>query len=77
MTGSDTLKSAAVVACLAALPSCVSVKHEVQPIHITMDINVRVQRELEDFFSFEDQLLKNPGGTPATQPAAAPPPPGN
>ena len=32
----------------------VTVKHEVEPIYITMDINIRVQKELEDFFDFED-----------------------
>lgn len=27
---------------------------EIRPIHITMDINVKVQRELEEFFDFEE-----------------------
>lgn len=26
---------------------------EIKPIHITMDINLRVQRELDEFFDFE------------------------
>ena len=34
------------------LSGCVSVKtqHKVEPIHITMDINVKVDRALDDFF---------------------------
>ena len=35
---------------------------EIKPIHITMDINLRVQRELDEFFDFE---------TPAPSPADA------
>ncbi len=33
--------------------SCVSVKteHKIEPIHITMDVNVRLERELADAFS--------------------------
>ncbi|HLU39276.1 MAG TPA: hypothetical protein VK081_07810 [Planctomycetota bacterium] len=27
---------------------------EIKPIHITMDINLRVQRELDEFFAWED-----------------------
>ena len=33
----------------------VKVKHEVEPIYITVDINIKVQKELEDFFDFEDE----------------------
>lgn len=40
---------------------------EIKPIHITMDINLRVQRELDEFFDFED---KTP---PATGKAAGTP----
>jgi hypothetical protein len=28
---------------------------EVKPIHVTVDVNVRVQRELDEFFDFEQQ----------------------
>lgn len=31
----------------------VTVKHEIEPIHLTIDINIRIQKELEDFFAFE------------------------
>ena len=35
---------------------CLSVKteHEVKPIHITMDVNLKVQRELESFLNLDD-----------------------
>lgn len=29
---------------------------EVKPIHMTIDINVKVDRELDEFFDFEDEL---------------------
>lgn len=51
--------------------SCATLK--VEPIkiesthHVVVDVNVRVERELEDFFAFEEQ----PQTSPATQPAAA------
>ena len=34
------------------------VEAEVKPIHITADINIRIQvdRELDDFFDFQDQV---------------------
>ena len=48
--------------CTAALlaitmvSGCISVKteHEIKPIQITMDINLKVQRELEDFLHLDD-----------------------
>jgi hypothetical protein len=35
---------------------CISVKteHEIKPIHITMDVNLKVQKELEDFLNLDD-----------------------
>jgi len=35
---------------------CFSLKteHKVEPIHITMDINLKVQRELEDFLDVQN-----------------------
>lgn len=44
---------------LAAFVGCsptVNVKHEVEPIYITIDVNIKVQKELEDFFDFEDEV---------------------
>lgn len=36
---------------------CLSVKtqHEIKPIHITMDINLKVDRELDQFFGDLDE----------------------
>ena len=38
-------------------PGCFSVKteHEIKPIHITMDINLKVDRELNNFFGDIDE----------------------
>ncbi|MBM4163281.1 MAG: YnbE family lipoprotein [Lentisphaerae bacterium] len=35
----------------ATFGGCLSVKteHEIKPIHITMDVNIKMQKELEDF----------------------------
>ena len=30
-----------------------TIKHEVAPIYLTVDINIKVQKELEEFFDFE------------------------
>lgn len=55
------------------LPSCarVAVEGGEKPIHIVMDINIRVDRELEQFFAFEQQY-RNPAA-PASQPATQAP----
>ena len=34
------------------------VKHTVEPIHITIDVNLRVDEELKDFFRFENRIEK-------------------
>jgi hypothetical protein len=33
----------------------VDMTHEVKPIHITLDVNLKVERELDDFFGDIDQ----------------------
>jgi hypothetical protein len=40
---------------LLMVNGCLSIKteHEVKPIHITMDINLKVERELEDFLNLD------------------------
>lgn len=51
------------------LPACARVQVEpieVKPIHITADINIRVQRQLDDFFAFEDKSSSRPASQPAT-----------
>lgn len=48
---------------------------EVKPIHLTLDITLRVDRELEDFFAFEEEFQPEaleedrPPAAPATLPA--------
>ena len=49
-------RSAPLAAALLVLPSCARVTVEpieVKPIHITMDINIKIQRELAKAFDFE------------------------
>jgi hypothetical protein len=41
---------------------------EVKPIHITVDVNVRIDRELDNFFAFEEEAAK-----PATRRATTAP----
>lgn len=60
------LRAAGVASLGAALAGCVNVRTEpieVKPIHITVDVNVRVERALEDFFGDLDAqsaTLKHP-----------------
>jgi hypothetical protein len=57
---------------LLLLPSCARVTVdpiEVKPIHIVHDINIRVDRQLDDFFAFQEKLAAS------TQPAATAPVP--
>jgi hypothetical protein len=65
------------------LPSCARVDSkvevapiEVKPIHATFDVNVnvnvRVERELDRFFAFEDEGKAAPATQPSTQPATQP-----
>ena len=59
--------ASATVAATLLIAGCtptVKVKHEVEPIHLTADINIRVDRELDEFFAFQDQAA-------ATQPAGS------
>lgn len=39
---------------------------EVKPIHITVDVNVRIDRELDEFFEFEDDAATKPAAAPTT-----------
>jgi hypothetical protein len=79
-TRRTAIKLALAVPAVTALASCAHVETEnkvdvrpieVKPIHITVDVNVRVDRELDNFFAFEDQATTT---KPATQPATAPAP---
>ena len=44
---------------LLLLPSCARVKVdpiEVKPIHIVHDINIRVDRQLDEFFAYQEKM---------------------
>lgn len=63
---------AGVTAATAALPGCVKFQVdpvEVKPIHIVMDVNIRIDRRLDEFFDFEKEL--SPPQPSATRPATA------
>lgn len=45
---------------LAAAPGCIRTTHEIKPIHITMDINLKVDRALDDFFGDIDNAPATP-----------------
>ncbi len=47
---------------------------EIRPIHMTLDINLRVDRELERFFEFEEELEPMPEPEPQAEPVPAPDP---
>ncbi len=55
---------ASVVVSAVALSGCVNVKTEpieVKPIHITVDVNVKIDRALNDFFGDLDRKAAVPG----------------
>jgi len=57
---------------LLLAPSCVHVSSdpiEVKPIHIVHDINIRVDRQLDDFFAFQEKMA---GSTQPSTTQAAP-----
>lgn len=45
--------------CFYGCSPTVKVKHEVEPIYITVDVNIKVQKELDSFFDFEDEPAKS------------------
>ncbi len=52
------------------LQGCIQTKHEVaiapveiKPIHITIDVNVKIDKELDDFFGELDKLSASTTGT--------------
>jgi hypothetical protein len=47
----------------------------IEPIYVTVDVNVKVDRDLEEFFDFEDQTVPQTqpaGSIDVSSPAAAP-----
>lgn len=57
------------------LQGCIHTKHEVaiapvevKPIHITIDVNVKIDKELDEFFGELDKLNANTGtSTPTSE----------
>jgi len=49
------LMAVLLVASASGVTGCLSIKteHEVKPIHITMDVNLKVQKELENFLNLD------------------------
>ncbi len=43
------------VSAASGVAGCLSIKteHEIKPIHITMDVNLKVQKELENFLNLD------------------------
>jgi hypothetical protein len=54
-----------VLGIVLALTGCwtITVKHQVEPIYITMNVNVKVEKQLDEFFDFEDEVQKGSGST--------------
>jgi len=51
------------VAALALLAgACIKLKHEmtIQPVHITVDVRIKIDRELENFFADIDKAAVEP-----------------
>ena len=64
------MKVLPVLAASLLLPACAHLKVdpiEVKEIHIVHDVNIRVDKQLEDFFAFQDEQQRA-----ATQPTTAP-----
>jgi len=62
-TGPSALLAALLAGCVSH--HVASDPIEIKPIHITMDINVKVQRELEQFFDFENEFETEPASPPS------------
>jgi hypothetical protein len=51
------LRRAVTLVLLVAIWGCshtVNVRHQVDPIYISVQVNIQVQKELDSFFDFED-----------------------
>jgi hypothetical protein len=66
------LKSVPVVLAAGLLSACAHLKVdpiEVKEIHIVHDVNIRVDKQLEDFFAFQDEQQRAATQSATTQPA--------
>ncbi len=50
------------VAPLLLASACIKLKHEmtIQPVHITVDVRIKIDRELENFFADIDKAAVEP-----------------
>lgn len=48
---------------VAALPACTRHRVTVDPIHVTVDVNIKVDRELDSFFAFEEEIPVEQGAS--------------
>jgi hypothetical protein len=76
----DRVRNHLVFLCIVVLPipACtprVQVEPiEVKPIHIIHDVNIRVDRRLDEFFAFQEQAAVQKGTADQAPPQQAPPP---
>ena len=49
-----TLLLPVVAACMAGGCLAIKTEHEIKTIHITMDVNLKVQKELENFLDLDE-----------------------
>lgn len=51
----EMLAALLLVSAASLVGGCLSVKteHEIKPIHITMDVNLKVQKDLENFLDLD------------------------
>jgi hypothetical protein len=40
------------------------IRHQVDPVHITVDVNLKVDRQLDQFFDFEKSAAQPPAPKP-------------
>ncbi|HCE43336.1 MAG TPA: hypothetical protein DET40_07295 [Lentisphaeria bacterium] len=52
---------ACAIVSMALVVGCIQTKHEIEvkPIHMTIDVNVKVQQELQEKFKKTDEELKS------------------
>ena len=56
-----------VFAAALVFPAACTHRVQVDPIHITVDVNIKVDKALDDFFSDIDQTGAGVGTAPATE----------
>jgi len=72
MAGLATLAAGGLAGCSSHTIEVKPIK--VEPIHMTLDVNIRVDRELDEFFDFEQEYDATiPATAPTAEPAVAPP----